>query len=235
LLSDDDLRALVPEELIRAHRERALSPERPFIRGTAQNPDVYFQARETVNPFYARVPHVVEGILAQLCERTGRRRQLVDYTGDPEAERAVVVMGSGAETVRETVASLNAQDERVGVAQIRLFQPFPSRALLAALPPSVRRLAVLDRTKEPGSMGEPLFLNVLAALSESHENGERPLPRVSGGRFGLSSKEFTPGMVAGVFEELASERPRRRFTVGITDDVSETSVSYDGSVDIEPA
>jgi pyruvate-ferredoxin/flavodoxin oxidoreductase len=234
LLSDDDLRALVPEELIRAHRGRALSPERPFIRGTAQNPDVYFQARETVNPFYARVPDVVEEILAQLGERTGRRRRLVDYMGDPEAERAVVVMGSGAETVRETVASLNAQDERVGVAQIRLFQPFPARALLEALPPSVRRLAVLDRTKEPGSMGEPLFLNVLAALTEPHENGERPLPRVCGGRFGLSSKEFTPGMVAGVFAELASERPRRRFTVGITDDVSETSVSYDASLDIEP-
>jgi pyruvate-ferredoxin/flavodoxin oxidoreductase len=234
LLSDDDLRALVPEALVRAHRERALSPERPVIRGTAQNPDVYFQARETVNPFYARIPDVVEDVMTRLDERTGRRFQLVDYTGHPEAERAVVVMGSGGETVRETVAALNAQGERIGVAQVRLYRPFPSRALLEALPASVRRIAVLDRTKEPGSIGEPLFLDVLAALTEANQDGDRILPRVSGGRYGLSSKEFTPGMVAGVFAELARERPRRRFTVGITDDVSQTSLDYDASLDIEP-
>jgi pyruvate-ferredoxin/flavodoxin oxidoreductase len=234
MLSDDDLRALVPEELVRAHRGRSLSPERPFIRGTAQNPDVYFQARETVNPFYARLPGVIEDVMARLGERTGRRLHLVDYTGHPNADRAVVVMGSGAETVRETVASLNARGERVGVAQVRLYRPFPARALVDALPASVRRLAVLDRTKEPGSIGEPLFLDVIAALTESHEDGERILPRVSGGRYGLSSKEFTPGMVAGVFEELACERPRRRFTVGINDDVSGTSLAYDASLDIEP-
>ncbi len=234
-LSDDDLRALVPEELVRAHRGRALSPERPFIRGTAQNPDVYFQARETVNPFYARIPGAVQDAMARLGERTGRRLQLVDYTGDPEADRALVVMGSGAETVRETVASLTAQGERVGVAQVRLYRPFPARALVEALPASVRRVAVLDRTKEPGSAGEPLFLDVVAALTESHEDGEREvMPRVAGGRYGLSSKEFTPGMVAGVFEELARERPRRRFTVGIVDDVSGTSLDYDASLDIEP-
>jgi pyruvate-ferredoxin/flavodoxin oxidoreductase len=233
LLSDEDLRALVPEELVRAHRGRALSPERPFIRGTAQNPDVYFQARETVNPFYARVPEVVEDVMARLGERTGRRLDLVDYSGHPEAERVLVVMGSGGETVRETVAWLGARGERVGVAQVRLYRPFPARALVAALPASVRRIAVLDRTKEPGSIGEPLFLDVVAALTESHEDGERVLPRVSGGRYGLSSKEFTPGMVAGVFEELTAERPRRRFTVGILDDVSHTSVSYDASFDIE--
>ena len=234
MLSDDDLRALVPEELVRAHRDRALSPERPFIRGTAQNPDVYFQARETVNPFYARVPDVVEDAMTRLGERTGRRLHIVDYAGHPDAERALVVMGSGAETVRETVAALNARGERVGVAQVRLYRPFPARALVDALPASVRRLAVLDRTKEPGSIGEPLFLDVVAALTESHEDGERVLPRVSGGRYGLSSKEFTPGMVAGVFEELAREQPRRRFTVGITDDVSGTSLAYDASLDIEP-
>ena len=234
MLSDDDLRALVPEELVRAHRGRALSPERPFIRGTAQNPDVYFQARETVNPFYARVPEVVEDAMARLGERTGRRLHLVDYSGHPDAERVVVVMGSGGETVRETVASLTARGERVGVAQVRLYRPFPASALVEALPSSVRRLAVLDRTKEPGSIGEPLFLDVVAALTEAHQDGERVLPRVSGGRYGLSSKEFTPGMVAGVFEELASERPRRRFTVGITDDVSGTSLTYDASLDIEP-
>jgi pyruvate-ferredoxin/flavodoxin oxidoreductase len=234
MLADDDLRDLVPEELVRAHRGRALSPERPFIRGTSQNPDVYFQARETVNPFYARVPEVVEDAMARLGERTGRRLHVVDYSGHPDADRVLVVMGSGGETVRETVAWLNAQGERVGVAQVRLYRPFPARALVEALPATVRRLAVLDRTKEPGSIGEPLFLDVVAALTESHEDGERVLPRVSGGRYGLSSKEFTPGMVAGVFEELARERPRRRFTVGITDDVSGTSLPYEASLDIEP-
>ena len=203
LLSDDDVRAMVPEELVRAHRGRGLTPERPFIRGTAQNPDVYFQARETVNPFYARVPEVVQDAMDRLGERTGRHYRLVEYSGHPEAERVVVVMGSGGETVRETVAFLQAQGEQVGVAQLRLYRPFPARALAEALPASVRRVAVLDRTKEPGSFGEPLFLDVLAALTESHADGERELmPSVIGGRYGLSSKEFTPGMVAGIFEEL---------------------------------
>ncbi len=234
-LSDDDLRELVPEELVRAHRGRALSPERPFIRGTAQNPDIYFQARETVNPFYARVPGVVEDAMARLAERTGRRYHVVDYTGHPEAERVLVVMGSGGETICETVASLNARDERVGVAQVRLYRPFPAQALLDALPATVRSIAVLDRTKEPGSIGEPLFLDTSAALTESFADGERAMmPRVVGGRYGLSSKEFTPGMVAGVFDELADERPRRRFTIGITDDVSGTSLDYDAGLEIEP-
>ena len=235
MLSDDDLRALVREELVREHRDRALSPERPFIRGTAQNPDVYFQARETVNPFYARIPDVVEDVMTRLGERTGRRMHLVEYSGHPDAERVLVVMGSGAETVHETVASLNARGEQLGVLQVRLYRPFPARALVEALPASVRRLAVLDRTKEPGSIGEPLFLDVVAALTESYEDGEREvMPRVSGGRYGLSSKEFTPGMVAGVFEELARERPRHRFTIGINDDVSRTSLPFDASLDIEP-
>jgi pyruvate-ferredoxin/flavodoxin oxidoreductase len=234
MLSDDDLRALVPEELVRAHRGRALSPERPFIRGTAQNPDVFFQARETVNPFYARVPEVVEDTMARLGARTGRPLHIVEYSGHPEAERVLVVMGSGGETVRETVAVLNERGERVGVAQVRLYRPFPARSLVDALPASVRRVAVLDRTKEPGSIGEPLFLDVVAALTEASQDGERVMPRVSGGRYGLSSKEFTPGMVAGVFEELAGERPRRQFTVGIIDDVSGTSLTYDPALDIEP-
>ncbi len=236
LLCDDDLRALVSEELVRAHRGRALSPERPFIRGTAQNPDVYFQARETVNPFYARTPEVVQDAMDQLGERTGRHYRLVDYSGHPDAERVLVVMGSGGETARETVAFLQARGERVGVAQIRLYRPFPARELAQALPATVGRVAVLDRTKEPGSLGEPLFLDVLAALSEAHADGERELmPTVIGGRYGLSSKEFTPAMVAGVLEELGRERPKRRFTIGITDDVSGTSLSYDASLDIEPA
>ncbi|MGZ4167727.1 MAG: pyruvate:ferredoxin (flavodoxin) oxidoreductase [Solirubrobacteraceae bacterium] len=234
-LSDEDLRALASEELVRAHRDRALSPERPFIRGTAQNPDVYFQARETVNPFYARVPDVVQEAMDQLGARTGRHYQLVDYSGHPEAERVVVLMGSGGQTARETVAFLAARGERVGVVQIRLYRPFPAQALTAALPASVRHVAVLDRTKEPGSLGEPLFLDVLAALSESHADGEREhMPRVIGGRYGLSSKEFSPGMVAAVLEELTRERPKRRFTIGINDDISGTSLSYDPLLDIEP-
>jgi pyruvate-ferredoxin/flavodoxin oxidoreductase len=234
LLSDDDLRALVPEELIRAHRDRALSPERPFIRGTAQNPDVYFQARETVNPFYARVPAVVEDLMARLGERTGRTMHIVDYSGHPDAERVLVLMGSGAQTVQQTVAALVDRGERVGVVQVRLCRPFPTAAFLDALPASARRIAVLDRTKEPGSIGEPLYLDIVAALAQACDDGTRSqFPFVSGGRYGLSSKEFTPAMVAGVFAELAREKPRRRFTIGIDDDVSHTSLDYDPAFDIE--
>src|SRR5215207_3465883 len=233
-LSDDDLRALIPEHLIREHRGRALSPERPFIRGTAQNPDTYFQARETVNPFYAKVPRVVEELMTQLGRRTGRRMHIVDYTGHPEAERVLVLMGSGAQTAAQTVAALGAQGQRVGVVQVRLYRPFPAEALLAALPSTARTIGVLDRTKEPGSIGEPLYLDVVAALTTAYSSGElATLPRVCGGRYGLSSKEFTPAMVAGVFDELARERPRMHFTVGIDDDVSGSSVAYDPDFDIE--
>ena len=235
MLDDDDLRALVPEALIRAHRGRALSPERPFIRGTAQNPDVYFQARETANPFYAAVPGAVQEAMDGLAARTGRQYHTVDYTGHPEADRVIVVMGSAAETIGETVAYLCGQGERVGMLQVRLYRPFPARALLDALPASAGRIAVLDRTKEPGSNGEPLFLDVVATLAEAHTGGERPvLPLMTGGRYGLSSKELTPGMVAGIFAELARERPRPRFTIGIHDDVSGLSLPYDPSLDIEP-
>jgi len=235
LLSDDDLRALVPEELVHAHRGRALSPENPFIRGTAQNPDVYFQARETVNPFYAAVPAAVQHAMDALAERTGRRYRNVEYAGHPEADRVIVVMGSAAQTIAETVAYLCGQGQRIGVLQVRLFRPFPAQALLDALPVNVRRVAVLDRTKEPGSSGEPLFLDVIAALAEAHTGGERAvLPLVTGGRYGLSSKELTPGMVAGIFAELARDQPRRRFTIGIRDDVSGLSLPYDASLDIEP-
>ena len=232
-LADEDLRALVPYEPVRAHRARALSPEHPFIRGTAQNPDVYFQARETVNPFYARVPGVVQEQMDRLAERTGRRYRLVDYYGHPEAERVLVIMGSGGETARETVAFLAGRGDRVGVAQVRLYRPFPAEALLGALPTTVTSVAVLDRTKEPGSGGEPLFLDVVAALSDAAADG-KAMPRVTGGRYGLSSKEFSPGMVAGVLAELERARPRRRFTIGITDDVSGTSLPFDASLDIEP-
>jgi pyruvate-ferredoxin/flavodoxin oxidoreductase len=242
LLTDDDLRALIPEQLIRDHRGRALSPDRPFIRGTAQNPDVYFQGRETANPFYAQVPGAVADAMDALAARTGRPYHLVDYTGDPAAERVIVIMGSGAQTAAQTAEYLAARGEKVGVATVRLYRPFPAEALLAALPPTVRRVAVLDRTKEPGSLGEPLFLDVLSALAEGHAlagTGERTgpeiMPVVTGGRYGLSSKEFTPGMVAGVFADLAAARPKPRFTIGINDDVSRISLDYDPSLDIEPA
>ncbi len=235
LLSEDDLLTLVPEELVRAHRARALSPEHALIRGTSQNPDVYFQARETVNPFYAQVPALVEQSMEALAERCGRRYHIVDYAGHPEAERVAIAMGSGAETLRETVAYLAARGERVGAVTVRLYRPFPGEALLGVLPQTVRRIAVLDRTKEPGSFGEPLFLDVLGVVAEASTRNERvAMPEVIGGRYGLSSKEFTPAMAAGIFAELATARPRRRFTVGITDDVSGTSIPY-GALDIEPA
>ena len=235
LLADDDLRALVPGELVRAHRGRALSPEHPFIRGTAQNPDTYFQARETVNPFYTAVPDAVQDAMDRLAGRTGRRYSIVDYTGDPEAERVIVVMGSAGQTVAQTVAHLRSRGEKVGVAQVRLYRPFPVRALLDALPATARRIAVLDRTKEPGSAGEPLFLDVTAALAEAITDPERNgFPLITGGRYGLSSKEFSPGMAAGVLAELGRDEPRRRFTIGIVDDVSGSSLPYDPALDIEP-
>ena len=234
VLSDDDLRALVPAEAVRAHRDRALSPDRPFIRGTAQNPDVYFQARETVNPYYAAVPEAVQAAMDVLGGRTGRQYRLMEYYGHPQAERVIVVMGSGSQTAAQTAEHLAAAGERVGVVQVRLYRPFPGAALLAALPSTATGVAVLDRTKEPGSLGEPLFLDVLAALAEAHAAGEREImPVVTGGRYGLSSKELTPGMAAGIFADLASGKPKRRFTIGIIDDVSATSLPYDPALDIE--
>jgi len=234
LIDDDVLRSVVPEHLVREHRSRAMNPEHPFVRGTAQNPDVYFQARETVNPFYAPVPAVVQQIMDEVATHTGRAYRVAEYVGHPEAERVVVIMGSGGETVRETVTHLVAGGERVGVLQLRLYRPFPAAELLAALPASVTQVAVLDRTKEPGSNGEPLYLDVVATLAEARERGDRAtMPRVIGGRYGLSSKEFTPGMVAGIFTELALADPRRRFTIGITDDVGGTSLPYDPHLDIE--
>ena len=234
LLTDDDLRAMVPPRLVHEHRARGLSPDRPFIRGTAQNPDVYFQARETVNPFYAAVPEAVEAALEALAGRCGRRYELFSYTGHPEAERVLVMMGSGGATARRTVEHLAAAGERVGVVEVRLYRPFSAERLLAAIPASAGRIAVLDRTKEPGAQGEPLLLDVTSALADAHMAGQRELPQVIGGRYGLSSKEFTPAMVAGVLAEMASDAPRRRFTVGITDDVGHTSIDYPAELDIEP-
>jgi pyruvate-ferredoxin/flavodoxin oxidoreductase len=234
LLTDDQLRTLVPESLVRAHRRRALSPEHPYIRGTAQNPDTYFQGREAANPYYLEVPGVVQTAMDEFAALTGRAYRLVEYYGDPEADRVVVIMGSGAQTVRSTIEHLVANGEKVGVLQLRLYRPLPVEQILAAIPASARVVAVLDRTKEPGSGGEPLFLDIAAAIGEAHAAGRREkLPLLVGGRYGLSSKEFTPAMVVGIFDELALPSPRPRFTIGITDDVTMLSLPYDPSVDLE--
>jgi len=237
-LTDDDLRALIAERLIYAHRDRGLTPDRPVLRGTAQNPDVFFQAREAANGFYDACPGAVERTMQRLGQLTGRSYSLFDYVGDPAAERVIVIMGSGADTVHETVDHLNAQGDRVGVVKVRLYRPFVGPAFLAALPPTVRTVAVLDRTKEPGAIGDPLYLDVTAALAEAHAEGRSPLsahPRVIAGRYGLSSKEFTPAMVKAVFDELAKERPKPHFTLGIVDDVTHTSLAWDPSFRSEGA
>jgi len=233
LLEDDTIRALVPDELVRAHRERALRPDNPFIRGTAQNPDVYFQGRETVNPFYDRVPDIVEAHLKKLGDLTGRHYKVVEYYGAPDADRVVIALGSGVETLAETAAYLQQKGEKVGVLQIRLYRPLSAKHLLAALPKTVRRIAVLDRTKEAGSNAEPLFQDILTALVDNQDSMEY-LPRIIGGRYGLSSKEFTPAMAKAVFDELKKDRPKSRFTVGINDDVSHTSLDYDADFNIDP-
>jgi pyruvate-ferredoxin/flavodoxin oxidoreductase len=304
-LSDDDIRAMIDDELVRAHRARALSPDNPFIRGTAQNPDVYFQAREAVNAFYLALPTIVQNAMDKFAALTGRQYHLYDYVGADDAERVVVLMGSGAETAEETVAALNVRGEKVGVLKVRLFHPFCAEQFLAALPSSVKQIAVLDRTKEPGSLGEPLYLNVVAALQEfqtragataltsrpsnvvrgspdpahsadrrspESESGDLsvnstarsgdlrrtegrataeplrertsdsgtlqpssfiPHPSIIGGRYGLSSKEFTPAMVKGIFDELRKPQPKNHFTIGITDDVTHTSLEYDPNFSTE--
>lgn len=229
-LRDDDLRAMLDEEAIAAHRRRALTPDRPVLRGTAQNPDTFFQAREACNPFYLQMPAIVQEVMDAFARRTGRRYRLFDYAGHPQAERVLVVMGSAAETAEETAEHLNRHDEKVGVLKVRLYRPFSLPDFLAALPPTTKAIAVLDRTKEPGALGEPLYLDVVAALNEA---GRRP--RILGGRYGLSSKEFTPAMVKAVFEELARPAPKQHFTIGITDDVTHTSLPFDADFDIEPS
>ncbi|MDD3353444.1 pyruvate:ferredoxin (flavodoxin) oxidoreductase [Zoogloea sp.] len=221
------VRAMIDDDQVAAHRARALSPERPMLRGTAQNPDVFFQGRERSNPFYDAFPGIVQAAMDRFAALTGRRYRLFDYVGAPDAERLIVVMGSAGETVEETVTHLVARGEKVGLLKLRLFRPFDGRGVLAALPDSVTAIAVLDRCKEPGADGEPLYKDVLTALAEGAADGLRPMPRVIGGRYGLASKEFTPGMVRAVFDELAAATPRRRFTVGIHDDVTHLSLSWD--------
>jgi pyruvate-ferredoxin/flavodoxin oxidoreductase len=230
LPSPKQVRAMINDDLVRAHRARALSPDHPCIRGTAQNPDVCFQARETVNPYYLACPTIVQNAMDQLAGLTGRAYHLFDYAGAPDAERIVVLMGSGAEAVHETVDYLVGRGEKVGVVKVRLYRPFSAEHFVQALPQTVQTVAVLDRTKEPGSLGEPLYLDVLAALYDAKSG---PRPRVIGGRYGLSSKEFTPAMVKAVFDEAAAEFPKNHFTVGIHDDVTHTSLAHDPAFSTE--
>jgi pyruvate-ferredoxin/flavodoxin oxidoreductase len=235
-LGDEELRRLVPETFVAEHRRRGLTPDRPVVRGTAQNPDVFFQAREAASPFFASCPGIVSGVMDGFADLTGRRYRLFDYVGHPEAERVLVLMGSGAEVAHETVEWMVARGERVGVLKVRLFRPFSVPAFAAALPESATRIAVLDRTKEPGAVGEPLYQDVVTAIREAEETGRRPARplRIVGGRYGLSSKEFNPAMVVGVFDALRGEAPKNHFTVGIEDDVSGSSIDFPLDLDIEP-
>ena len=236
-LSDDDLRFMIEDDFVAAHRNRALTPDHPVLRGTAQNPDTFFQAREAINPFYFNCPEVVRLMMERFATRTGRHYKLFDYVGSHDAEAVIVLMGSGAEAVHETVDWLVGKREKVGVLKVRLFRPFSVVDFVEALPPSVRAIAVLDRCKEPGTVGEPLYLDVLAALQEAREGGCSRFPRelkVVGGRYGLSSKEFSPPMIKAVFDELRNNgSPRNHFTVGIVDDVTRMSLSWKDDFDIE--
>ncbi len=235
-LTHDDMRALIDDDLVIAHRTRALTPDRPTLRGTAQNPDVYFQGRETVNRFYNETPAIVQKVMDRFAKSVGRQYHLFDYYGHPEAERVIVIMGSAGETVVSTVLALNANGEKLGLVQVRLFRPFDTDALAGALPCSVKSIAVLDRTKEPGSIGEPLYLDVRTAIGEAMEKGIsrfKKYPLIVGGRYGLGSKEFTPAMAKAVFDNLAETKPKNHFTIGINDDVTGTSLNYDESFTVE--
>ncbi len=237
LLTDDQIRQMIPDEYVFAHRKRALNPDHPFIRGTAQNPDVYFQGRETVNSFYDNTPHIVQDMMREFEQMTGRNYELFEYSGAPDAKHVTVIMGSGCETVSETVKALNEAGEKTGVVQVRLYRPFSTQHFLNSLPGSVESIAVLDRTKESGATGEPLYQDVLAALVEGLQKGKlAKLPNVIGGRYGLSSKEFTPAMVKGVYDELQKEKDlqnKNHFTIGIRDDVTHTSLDYDENYSLD--
>jgi len=228
ILSEDEIRAMISDELVQAHRARALSPDHPYIRGTAQNPDVFFQERETINPFYMACPEIVERTMDKFAATVGREYHLFDYVGAPDAERVIILMGSGAETAGETALYLNEHEEKVGVIKVRLYRPFSNGFLLKTLPATVKTVAVLDRTKEPGATGEPLYMDVVNAMFECGRQ-----VKVIGGRYGLSSKEFTPAMVKGVFDEMLKPEPKNHFTVGINDDVTHTSIEYDPGFNIE--
>jgi len=223
----ETVRAMLDADLIAAHRERALSPEHPVLRGSSQNPDVFFQSRERTNPYYDAFPQIVQDAMDRFGEFTGRHYRLFDYVGAADAERVIMLMGSGAETAHETVEHLTAHGEKVGVLKVRLYRPFSPAAMLDALPASAKAIAVLDRCKEPGADGEPLYKDVVTALAQAAADGTRAMPKIIGGRYGLASKEFTPGMVKAVFDELAQASPRRQFTIGIHDDVTQLSLPWD--------
>jgi len=235
-LTQEDIRAMLDLEKVEEHRRRGLNPDRPVLRGSAQNPDVFFQSRERINPFYDACPDIVQRAMDDFANLTGRSYRLFDYVGDPEAERVIVIMGSGAEAAHEAVEALAKRGEKVGLIKVRLYRPFSGENLLAALPRSVKRIAVLDRSKEPGSQGEPLYHDVLSSVAEAHAAGRMPLdavPIVVGGRYGLSSKEFTPAMVKGVLDELRSDRPMNQFAVGVVDDLTGRYIDYDESWTVE--
>jgi pyruvate-ferredoxin/flavodoxin oxidoreductase len=235
-LTLDDMRKMIDNDLVRAHRLRRLSPDNPIIRGTAQNPDVFFQAREACNPYYLAAPGIVQKAMDRFATIVGRKYHLFDYVGDPEAERVIAIMGSGAETAQETAEYLVKEGEKVGLLKVRLFRPFSGEDLIKALPASTRVIAVLDRTKEPGASGEPLYKDFMTAVGESFTSGTMPFkefPKIIGGRYGLSSKEFTPPMINGIYEEMKRETPKNYFTVGITDDVTNSSIEYNPDFSIE--
>jgi pyruvate-ferredoxin/flavodoxin oxidoreductase len=235
-LTRDDMRAMLDDELVQAHRARALSPDHPVLRGSAQNPDVFFQARETANPYYLACPTIVQNAMDKFAKLVGRQYRLFDYVGPSDAERVIVLMGSGAEAAHETVEYLAARGEKVGVLKVRLYRPFSVEHFVQALPRTVKTIAVLDRTKEAGAAGEPLYVDVVTAVHEAMAAGAAPFtvaPRIIGGRYGLSSKEFTPAMIRGVFNEMAKPTPKNHFTVGIVDDVTHTSLDYDPTFSTE--
>ncbi len=235
-LTVDDISAVVEEKYVLEHRQRGLTPDRPVLRGTAQNPDVYFQGRETVNPYYVATPGIVQKYMDKFAKVTGRKYQVIEYFGAKDAEKVIVIMCSGSETAEETALYLNKKGEKVGVVNVRLYRPFPTDEFLKALPASVKKIAVLDRTKEPGATGEPLYQDVVAAINEGLTNGTatfKSAPVIVGGRYGLSSKEFTPAMVNGIYAELGKDAPKNHFTVGIIDDVTNSSIDYDEDFDIE--
>ena len=237
MLTEDDMRALINMDRVFEHRQRALSPDHPVLRGTAQNPDVFFQMRERANPYYDECPQKVLDAMKKFEHVVGRSYRLFDYVGAPDAERVIVMMGSGAEVAHEAVESLNAHGEKVGLLKVRLFRPFSVKHFMEALPPSVRKISVLDRTKEPGAIGEPLYQDVINAMHDGARHGlgnVQVTPVVVGGRYGLSSKEFTPAMVKAVYDNLKADQPREHFSIGIEDDITHSSLPYDPQFSTEP-
>ncbi|MHC4179729.1 MAG: pyruvate:ferredoxin (flavodoxin) oxidoreductase, partial [Planctomycetota bacterium] len=232
-LTEDDVRAMIDLELVQAHRQRAMNPQRPVLRGTAQNPDHFFQAREACNPYYQATPAIVQKTMDKFAKLVGRQYKLFEYVGPPDADRVIVAMTSGTGVVEETVEKLVAEGQKVGLLRVRLYRPLDAGLFVAALPKTVKAVAALDRTKEPGAGGEPLYLDVVAALAEHWPGANGPTPKVVGGRYGLSSKEFTPAMVKPVFDELAKTEPKNHFTLGINDDVTHTSLQFDPAFSTE--